>query len=775
MSILESGLIALLLKATAILVAVVLVYLALRRASAATRHLCLAMAMFGVVLLPVLSLSLPAWQLEVLPRDPLAGSADASPVPTAFEAGLETGESPASPPLFSPNPQDHSEGQATGGPRQFGLAEWLVVTWALGAALVLAKLATGLLRMRSIARDGVRVADPDALRQLDECVNTLRLQVRPSLIASEHAGVPLVWGLLRPTLIVPLRFYRWTPDRMRAVMLHELGHLKRNDWPVLLLGRIVAALYWFHPLAWFVERCAKHECERACDDIVVTCGTRPSDYASHLLSLARGVSETPASVRAALAVVRRSQLNSRLRSILNPVLRRDNPSRTVMTALGTALLLVLVPLASLQLTEQAYADEPKSEAGELLAQQRQQQKKMHEHLDSQPSEGEQAYKRGYKLHSKGQYDAAIEAFGEARDLGFKPAASIYNIACCYALMGDSRRAMNWLDQAFEAGFGGPESLIKDTDFDPIRREAAFQEYIDRAFEAAGLDRLSPQHYPYRSLLEAVEKLEAGASTNGKKWHYVGSRLLSMREYDLAITALSNAVKHSGEKSSASMYNLACAYSLAGREQQALDWLEQSVDAGFDQHERFLNDTDLDNIRETAEFRRIMGKSEFLSMARIKKLEGDESDRLAERLAPLIDEYEAFVRNNPSSGRGWFNLGYALHISRRYDDAIGAFEQAASLGFRESTAAYNIACANSMLNNRDAALNALEAAVESGALHYEQLEGDSDLDNLRDEPRFRALLDRLETQKQYEQQKKMEMKKQEQITKKLQKQKQEHDD
>jgi beta-lactamase regulating signal transducer with metallopeptidase domain len=775
MNVLESTLSALLLKATLILVAVVFAHFALRRASAATRHLCLAMAMFGVVFLPVLSLSLPVWQLEVLPQGSAALPGDASGSPIPFEEELD--ESGSSTPLALSSFRDSRvEGPATDGRFQPGLTEWLIVTWALGAALVLARLSAGLLRMRWIARNGVRVTDQDALRLLDECVNTLQLQVRPLLIASEHAGIPLAWGWLRPALIIPLGFGHWTPNRMRAVLLHELGHLKRNDWPVLVLGRIVAAFYWFHPLAWFVERCAKHECERACDDIVVTYGTKPSDYASHLLSIARGVSETPASVRAALAVVRRSQLNSRLQSILDPLLQRNNPSRTMITGLGATLLLVLVPLASLQLTEQAHANEPKTEVDLLLAQHEQKrQQKMQADLDSEASEGELAYKKGYKLHPAGRYEEAIEVWQEARDLGYKSAAATYNIACAYALMGDSRQAMNWLDRAFDAGFEGPETLVKDSDFDPIRKNSSFQAYIDRAFEAAGVERRAPDHYPYRTMLDSIDKLKASGSTNGKKWHYVGSKLLSMQEYDLAIEALTVAVENSGEKSSSSMYNLACAYSLAGNERQALEWLDRSVDAGFDQQERFINDPDLDDLRDNAQFQRIKDKSEFLSMDRLKQHTKDGSGRSTAHLAPVIDEYEAYVGNHPSSGRAWFNLGYALHLSERYDDAIDAWETSASLGYHSSTSNYNLACANSMLNNTDAALDALEIAVESGMFHHGGLEGDDDLDNLRHEPRFEALLERLEKEHEHEDEKKKQMQMQMKMRTKMEHREHDHDD
>ena len=116
-----------------------------------------------------------------------------------------------------------------------------------------------------------------------------------------------------------------------------------------------------------------------------------------------------------------------------------------------------------------------------------------------------------------------------------------------------------------------------------------------------------------------------------------------------------------------------------------------------------------------------------------------------------------MRDNPSSGRGWFNLGWALHHSERFEDGIAAFQKAVSLGFRTGTSTYNIACGNAMLNRTDAAMAALEAALESGVLHHELLAHDNDLDNLRDDARFQALADKLEVDKEAKHAEKMEQK------------------
>jgi tetratricopeptide (TPR) repeat protein len=610
--------------------------------------------------------------------------------------------------------------------------------------------------MRWVVRRAERVTDPELLRHLDGCIETLNLRARPLLASSGSVGVPLIWGWLRPIIIVPGEFIEWPAARVRAVLLHELAHLRRIDWPILLLGRVAAALYWFHPLVWFLERRVKQECERACDDIVVAYGTKPSDYASHLLSIARRVSETPACVKAALAVVRRSQMNNRLRSILDPLLSRNAPSRSAVTALGVTLLLLLVPLASVQLAEQAWADEPKADAEVLQAQYHKQQQ-MHAEQDAEVSDGKRAYEKGYKLHKKGLYDEAAQSFQEAMDLDYEPATAMYNIACCHALMGDAGAAMDWLERAAEAGFDTTMNLVKDSDFNPVRADNRFQQFIDQTFERAEITRSFPDHYPYRAAMENLQKLKESDSTNGKKWFHIGYQLLGMREFDLASDAYGKAVEYMDGNRSTAMYNLACAYSLAGKTGPALDWLEQSLDAGFDNHKLLLNDPDLNNIREDARFARIAEKSEFLSLGRFPRRDWEKSDYSKERWAQAIVEYQDYVRQNPSSGRGWNNLGWALHHSERFEEAVAAFEKAATLDFNSGKAQYNIACGNAMLNRTDAALDALESAVETGTIHFGHLEGDSDLDSLREEPRFQVLLERLEAEKESEQAKKKEKK------------------
>jgi beta-lactamase regulating signal transducer with metallopeptidase domain len=101
------------------------------------------------------------------------------------------------------------------------------------------------------------------------------------------------------------------------VLLHELAHQRRGDGMSLLLGRG-----------------ARRDCERACDDLVLGAGTRPSDYAEHLLQIASEMPQARLAPVGGLAILRRNQLEGRLRSILLPGVHRGLGYRAARTSPG---------------------------------------------------------------------------------------------------------------------------------------------------------------------------------------------------------------------------------------------------------------------------------------------------------------------------------------------------------------------------------------------------------------------------------------------------------
>lgn len=286
--------------------------LAWRRASASLRHLVWTVTVLALLILPVLSFALPGWR--VVPA--MGASPDRTGSLPEPEAGLEKE-------ILS---------EETPGTSAPDWRLWAVGLWSLGAFGVLAWVAAGHASVWRLVRRARPISDP-------------LLPGRVSLVTSEEAPVAMTWGTLRPVVILPAEAASWSPERRRAVLLHELAHVARLDGLTQSLAQLACALYWFHPGVWALERRMRFERELACDDRVLALGVPPREYAGHLLELAR--SARPLVAPAAAAIAGNSQLESRLRAVLDGA--RSHRAASAAAAMGVVLggLIFLGPVAAL--------------------------------------------------------------------------------------------------------------------------------------------------------------------------------------------------------------------------------------------------------------------------------------------------------------------------------------------------------------------------------------------------------------------------------------------
>ena len=345
-----------LLKATLVLGLAGLVSLFLGRASAAVRHLVWTLALSSALLLPVLSVALPRWQL------PLVTLSSPAPAPAVVEA---PGTAPAlsrraadstssSGPALEPSAPASLTAVAPRGadvtPRP-SLAMVLLAIWAAGVVVVVGRLAIGLAAVAWLSRRTVRVVDAPWLALAVELASGLGITRRLRFLESARASMPMAAGIFTPSVLMPEDANRWPLERLRIVLLHELAHVKRRDCLTHVISQLACAIHWFNPLAWIAARHIRTERERACDDLVLACGTRGSDYAEELLEIARVMrgGRYPALLAGAtLAMAHRSQLEGRLMAILDPKVPRSgvSPVRAAL-ALGTVAC-VLPVLAAMQ-------------------------------------------------------------------------------------------------------------------------------------------------------------------------------------------------------------------------------------------------------------------------------------------------------------------------------------------------------------------------------------------------------------------------------------------
>jgi HEAT repeat protein/beta-lactamase regulating signal transducer with metallopeptidase domain len=227
----------------------------------------------------------------------------------------------------------------------------LLGIWLLGAAAILGRIAVGLIAVRFVSRRTQLITDADWLPMAMDLAEEMGVSSRLRFLRSGRASMPVATGLFRPSVIMPADADTWSENRLRVVLLHELAHVRRRDCLTHVLAQASCAFYWFNPLAWLAVKRARAERERACDDLVLACGTRGSEYADLLLEMARVLrgDRFPALLGgASLAMAHRSQLEGRLMAILDPRVPRSGLTRTRAAAVVAVALCTVAPLAALQ-------------------------------------------------------------------------------------------------------------------------------------------------------------------------------------------------------------------------------------------------------------------------------------------------------------------------------------------------------------------------------------------------------------------------------------------
>ena len=276
----------LLLKATLLLLGTFLLGTLLRRASAAQRAAFYGASLVGLLLLPLVAVVAPP--VPVIPLmlpEPVLRATSPTPVPAPL-ASLPAAKPTA---VWFPRSQEPPEVTVPAVPSTpFPWERALIALLALGSVLSLLRVGAGLFGLRRFVCESTRAAEP-VMAETAHLAAALHLPRLPDVrIASDTLGLssPLTFGWWRGTILLPESSLT-QPEGLRVALLHELVHLKRQDWLVLFGARLAAALWWFHPLVHVLVRQLRLEIEAACDDRVLRLGVSAPDDAGYLVAFAR--------------------------------------------------------------------------------------------------------------------------------------------------------------------------------------------------------------------------------------------------------------------------------------------------------------------------------------------------------------------------------------------------------------------------------------------------------------------------------------------------------
>jgi hypothetical protein len=171
----------------------------------------------------------------------------------------------------------------------------LLGVYLSGLCLLLFRLGLGTVRARGLVRDAV---------------------LHDGVFASLSCAAPVTVGFFHPTVIFPEQWRQWPQAQFDAVLIHESEHARCRHTFVQWLALLNRAVFWFHPVAWWLERHLSSLAEEACDNVVLAHGYDRRAYSEYLIDMARSVKRSGARLRIAGMAMPGSSLERRIRQIL---------------------------------------------------------------------------------------------------------------------------------------------------------------------------------------------------------------------------------------------------------------------------------------------------------------------------------------------------------------------------------------------------------------------------------------------------------------------------
>jgi bla regulator protein blaR1 len=250
-----------LVKPMMLIIVVMMLYLCMRKRSAALKHFCLLMGMLSLLILPVSAFLIPDMTWEFPFSDFLFQS-----LPFFWQEYLLKSSYTSIEPLWWQS---------------------LLAIYLLGSTSIIFYLLIGFVQLWIIYTKAEVVRDHETLALVDEIRNLFGINRQVTIASSHEFESPCVWGVFSPKILVPQNYNHWTYEQKISVFMHELGHIYRYDTLSLFIVKMTCAVFWFLIPIWWLSRKMARDSEMACDDLIYRLHDKQVQYAEHLLQLAR--------------------------------------------------------------------------------------------------------------------------------------------------------------------------------------------------------------------------------------------------------------------------------------------------------------------------------------------------------------------------------------------------------------------------------------------------------------------------------------------------------
>lgn len=230
---------------------------------------------------------------------------------------------------------------------------FLVAIYVIGVAIMTIRLGIDLTQLRQIRRQDVSNIGLMWEQRLSRLAERMGVKKHVELAISQYLQVPVMIGFLRPVILLPAAMINnLSQDQLEAILLHELAHIKRNDYLLNIFQSIVETLLFFNPFVWWISRNIRQEREHCCDDLVIAGTVQPLHYAKALVALEEY--RLTANPMAMAAADDKHLLLHRIKRIMEMKTKHLNYSQRLL-----AVLIIMMSLVSIAWLNPASSQEKK--------------------------------------------------------------------------------------------------------------------------------------------------------------------------------------------------------------------------------------------------------------------------------------------------------------------------------------------------------------------------------------------------------------------------------
>jgi len=344
------------IKGFFLLIPAILIIMALRKKSAAVRHMIWTLSITALLLIPPVSYITPDLNLNIFPgQKPLPETLymnnnapeplESVPVTNDTELIMST-EISHEIPMSNSTPENASASPY----EKKDLYLFLFFSiWLSGTLYFLLQLFAGFAAIQFKIRKLKKVSNPEWIDEIINLRQQLNIKRKVKIYIGEKNDMPMTWGIFLPSILLPSISLEWKKEKLRSVLIHELTHIKRFDCLTHTISKAAFALHWLNPLVWFAIRSMRIERERACDDSVLKIEKHPSKYAEFLLEIARTMQSSSLTSAAAITMAKKSQLEGRLLFVLDKKTNRRSITRFALGFASLICMLLLFTISSVQI------------------------------------------------------------------------------------------------------------------------------------------------------------------------------------------------------------------------------------------------------------------------------------------------------------------------------------------------------------------------------------------------------------------------------------------